>query len=270
MKLLIYVSLLFFLFSIHSYAGFIPEPNWEQFGLQYGETIAGIPVNPPNIDGVLDEWKYAVWIGYNSKNELFRGAGSWKGEDDLSITWSVMYDNENLYFAAAVRDDEFAPSDNAAEPWRGDMIFIYIDWAGSKVEVSSKPGLFSSKGKPTIADYSTKNPRIGESKIAIKSTPELGKGGMIYEVAMPFNLLTNEKIQEGSVIGFTPGYEEGTDNPEGKSGTVFMDWGAVNPDQAINLGKLRFGGKLSVDSDGKLADRWGKIKLQNTGELKWQ
>lgn len=36
---------------------------------------------------------------------------------------------------------------------------------------------------------------------------------------MPFMFLTNEKIEQSKIIGFTLGYEEGTNNPEGK-----RDW----------------------------------------------
>lgn len=262
MKLLLYLSS--FIFCINSaFAQFLPEPNEAQFGLNYGESIAGRPVNPPQIDGSLDDWKYAIWVGFNSENELFRGRGVWKGKDDLSVVWSTMYDDKNFYFAAAVRDDLFAPSDNPAEPWRGDMIFLYIDWAGTKIEVSSKPGFAKVKGKAMVSDFSTggKNPRLSESKIAIVANTKLGKGGMIYEVEMPFDFLTKETIVEGKVIGFTPGYEEGTDNPEGRAGLVFMDWGGLNPDEAKNLGKLKFGGKLLVSSAGKLADSWGRIKI---------
>ena len=245
-----------------SSADFLPEANWKPLGLEYGESICGYIKNPPKIDGKLDDWKYAIWVTFDSKDEIFRGGNAWKGKDDLSVTWSTMYDDDTFYFAAAVRDDEFAPSADAAQPWLGDTIFLYIDWAGDRVEVSSKPTLAKIKDKASVFDFSAaaKNPRLPESKIAIEPNEELGDDGMIYEVAMPFEFLTNIKIVEGSIIGFTPGYEEGTDNPEGKAGTVFMDWGAVNPDEAINLGKLIFGEPLSVGKIGKLATTWGNMK----------
>jgi hypothetical protein len=59
---------------------------------------------------------------------------------------------------------------------------------------------------------------------------------------------------------FTPGYEEGTDNPEKKAGLVFMDWHGLNPDDSGNLGTLTFGGPLAVDAAGKLTLTWGRLK----------
>jgi hypothetical protein len=140
------------LLSNSTWGDFLPVANGEQFGLEYGEAIAGMPPGPPEIDGKLDDWRYAVWIAFDSKEELYRGQGAWKDEDDLSFIWSVMYDEENFYFAAAVRDDIFAPSADVAQAWLGDCIFLYIDWANNKVEVSSKPNFALINDKsPTAA-----------------------------------------------------------------------------------------------------------------------
>jgi hypothetical protein len=263
MKRALYVLIITsFLSYSAAWSDFLPEPNGEQFGLEYGETIAGVPANSPRIDGNLDDWKHAVWIAFDSEDELFRGQGTWEGKDDLSIVWSTMYDDRNFYFAAAVRDDIFSPSSNAAEPWLGDTIFLYIDWENNKLEVSSKPNFALINDKPVVSDLSGRNPQLGESEIAIVPCEELGKGGMIYEVAMPFQFLTELDIELGDEIGFIPGYEEGTNIPENKASMVFMDWGGVDPDQAANLGRLIFGGPLLVNQVGKLADTWGNLKVE--------
>ena len=187
-------------------ADFLPEANGDDFGLEYGESIALIANTAPNIDGNLVDWKWAVWIAFDSEKELLRGIGSWKGVDDLSVVWSTMYDNENFYFAAAVRDDIFAPSANPAQPWTGDTIFLYIDWDGAGVEVSSKPNFALIKDKALVSDFSDgKNPNLDKSEIAIVPHKDLGKGGLIYEVAMSIKHLTDVKLTPGLEIGFTPG-----------------------------------------------------------------
>jgi len=247
---------------------FLPEPNGDEFGLEHGESIAGIPGNPVEIDGKLDDWKHAVWIAFDSEADMLRGQEVWQGVDDLSVVWSTMYDGENFYFAAAVTDDMFTPSPNAAEPWRGDCIFLFIDWENAKAQVSGKPNLALLDDVATVTDFSAApDPQLGESEIAIAPNEALGEAGMVYEVAMPFDFLTTVEIVEGSEIGFTPGYEEGTDDMEGKGGMVFMDWGGVDPDDPANLGKLIFGGLLPADTSalepsGKLTAAWGYIKVR--------
>ncbi|MYB95953.1 hypothetical protein F4054_21010 [Candidatus Poribacteria bacterium] len=47
-------------------ADFLPEDNSDAFGLEYAESIAGFIPNAPKIDGKLDDWKYAVWVAFDS------------------------------------------------------------------------------------------------------------------------------------------------------------------------------------------------------------
>ncbi|MDP6594939.1 MAG: hypothetical protein QGI86_03420 [Candidatus Poribacteria bacterium] len=47
-------------------------------------------------------------------------------------------------------------------------------------------------------------------------------------------------------MGFTPGYEEGFNDPNEKG--VFLCWKGANPDESSLLGKLTFGGPLAVNS----------------------
>ena len=243
-------------------ADFLPQDNSDAFGLEYGESITGLTPNPPKIDGKLDDWQHAVWVTFDSKRELLRGKDVWQGKDDLSMTWSTMYDAKNFYFAAAVRDDAFFPSPDPAQPWKGDTIFLYVDWEKLGVGVpASKPNFALIKNQPLISDFSAdKKADLNESELVIVLTPELGKGGTIYEVAMPFTGLTDLKIKRGTEIGFTPGYEEGTDDPEKRGELVFMDWHGLNPDDSANLGTLKFGGPLAVAPAGKLTITWGHLK----------
>jgi len=251
-----------------SLCDFLPVANGDEFGLAYGESIAGIPANPVEIDGDLDDWKYAVWIAFDSEAELFRGLDVWKGPEDLSLVWSTMYDGENFYFAAAVTDDMFTPTPDATQPWLGDCIFLFIDWENTQAQVSGKPNLAMLDGVAKLTDFSAAaNAQLNESEIAIVPNEALGAAGMVYEVAMPFEFLTTVAIAEGSEIGFTPGHDEGIDDMEGKGGTVFMDWGGLNPDDPAGLGKLIFGGLLEADTSalepsGKLTAAWGAIKVR--------
>lgn len=262
LKSTVFSIILYVLIIVSANGAFLPEDNSTDFGLKYGESITGIPPSQPKIDGKLDDWKHAVWVAFDSEKELLRGKGAWKGEDDLTMTWSTMYDDKNFYFAAAVRDDLFTPAAIPADAWKGDTIFLYIDWeklgAGTP---ACKPNFARINNKAHITDYSAvKNENLPNSDIAIVPTPELGKGGMIYEVAMPFEWLTKENIEEGSEVGFTPGYEEGVDNLENKADIVFMCWNALNPDDSANLGTLMFEGSLAVNAAGKLAVTWGQLK----------
>ena len=162
MKTLI-LSILFGSLLVFSASGaFLPEENSDAFGLEYGESIAGMSPSTPKIDGNLDDWRYAVWVAFDSEKELLRGKGAWKGKDDLTMTWSTMYDAKTFYFAAAVRDDIFAAAANAGQPWIGDTIFLYIDWEQVGVgQPACKPNFAFINKKALVTDFSgNKNPDL--------------------------------------------------------------------------------------------------------------
>lgn len=173
-ELVILSTVLCIVFVLSVSGDFLPEDNSDKFGLKYGESIAGIPPSTPKIDGKLNDWQYAVWVAFDSKKELHRGENAWQGKDDLTMTWSTMYDAKNFYFAAAVRDDAFTPAAVPADAWKGDTIFLYIDWeklgAGAP---SGKPNFALINNEAHIIDYSAnKNENLPKSDIAIVPTPE--------------------------------------------------------------------------------------------------
>jgi len=253
------LSTIFMSFSL-AWSDFLPEANGAEFDLEHGEAIAGVLPSPPKIDGNLDDWKYAVWIAFDSKKDILRGHADWKGKDDISVTWSTAWDKDNFYFAAAVRDDKFTPGPDTANAWKGDCIFLYIDWENLEVAApSGKPNFSFIKKKAKVTNFG-QNPDIHLSPIAIVPTPKLGKGGMIYEVAMSFKDSTKRKIKEGDHVGFTPGYEEGFNDPAEQG--VFLCWNGANPDDSSLLGKLTFGGPLAVNLSNKLTTKWGVLKAR--------
>ena len=242
-------------------SGFLPKANGKELGLKYGETVARQFVKAPKIDGNLDDWQGAVWIAFDTEKELLRGKETWGGKDDISMTWSVAYDNDNFYFAAAVRDDIFSPSAKVGEAWNGDCIFLYIDWENKKKGAPDcKPNLSFMNKEARVLNFG-KNPEVAKSKIAVEPNADLGKGRMVYEVAMPFKYITKVKVTKGLEVGITLGYEEGFNHDKEKG--VFLDWGGINPDDSSKLRKMKFGGPIvpsSVEASNKLTTFWGVVK----------
>ena len=94
-----------------------------------------------------------------------------------------------------------------------------------------------------------KHPEVTKSKIAVEPNADLGKGGMIYEVAIVLE------------VGMTTGYEEGFNNKQEEG--VFLDWGGINPDKSELLGRMKFGGPIvpsSVEASNKLTTFWDVVK----------
>jgi len=117
-------------------------------------------------------------------------------------------------------------------------------------------------GVANVRDWNAGGAEMTEVEIAIVMEPELGGAGRIFEVAIPHASIPNINPQEGAQIRITPGYEEGNSPvaPD-EENQVFLDWGGINPDEATQLGTVKFGGAIAAVSPiKKLATRWGEIK----------
>jgi len=65
------------------------------------------PLSSRTIDGNLDEWCDATWYEATGAEHLFATKeGVWTGKDDLSYSFALSYDKDNLYLAIKVRDNK--------------------------------------------------------------------------------------------------------------------------------------------------------------------
>ena len=77
----------------------------------------------PNLDSVWDEWnttKYpAKYVAY--------GSGEWKNSDDLEGSFRIGWDNNYLYVAVKVLDDQYVQNATGQDLYKGDSIEILLD-----------------------------------------------------------------------------------------------------------------------------------------------
>lgn len=235
-------------------AGPIPEPTPN---LPEEESIAYQPETTPIIDGDLSDWENAAFKFIGEKNDVLRG--NWGGPADLSYVWSVLWDEENFYFAAAVWDDILVDAANINEAWTGDCLFLYID-ANVDGAIDNKPYFYLWQEEPTVgAGAGGVQPESVEMVIVME--PELGEAGRIFEVAIPYDSMQNMNPTQGGDFRMMPGYEEGT---AGAEAGKFIDWDGLDPDQAANLRKVTFGEAVqnwAVYPSAKLATVWGQVRV---------
>ena len=68
----------------------------------------------PVVDGDLADWK-SLSASVFGRDQIFEGADKWRSGKDLSADFLVSWDNNRLYLAGTVRDDQFAGDDLAAQ-----------------------------------------------------------------------------------------------------------------------------------------------------------
>jgi hypothetical protein len=90
-----------------------------------GGIVAKFMSTPPTIDGDWSEWK-DNHTEYPATNIVF-GRENWTGPDDLSASFYVGWDDNNLYIAVKVRDDQYVQNMTGENIFLGDSIEILLD-----------------------------------------------------------------------------------------------------------------------------------------------
>jgi hypothetical protein len=223
-------------------AGPLPEATP---GLPEDKSIAYRATAPLTIDGDLADWEGAAFKLIGRDGDVFRG--EWTGPDDLTCTWSVLWDDTTFYFAAAIRDDILAEAADPQQPWTGDCTFLYLD-ADMDGTIENKACFFLFQGQPTflgMTDTLVEAANAGSVRLAIVMEPRLGKAGRIVEAAIPLDCLPLKKPVNGTIFRMVPGCEEGTQSAE--QPPKFLDWGGANPDDAANLRQVIFAGAAGTN-----------------------
>jgi hypothetical protein len=189
-------------------------------------------------DGKLDEdeWKGAPVFLVNRPEQLLRGAATWPGAEKDSFSFRLMWDDENLYVAAQVKDPEHKQLDIGPGVWRGDALWLYIDTSGDKSRVNVKLTLAQTEKGPQVWDWKGGGFLPGAELGWIQQ-----EGGYTYEAKLPLRSLGLEP-REGKRFGLEVG--------RGTTGGGFMDWTGLDPDAATNLASLRFVKEAPVAQGG--------------------
>jgi hypothetical protein len=164
---------------------------------------------PPVIDGNLTEWNKAYSLFLGAKEDVKLG-NSWRDANDLSAKIYLGWDENNLYVAAEVKDDEpFTNEKEKGEIWNGDCLEIALGvnpeadpkrvfFVSGDYQMGLSPG--NSEGiKPSIWIWQRTQPPID---VEINSK-ELNDGsGYIIEAKIPFSNFDSFKPKDNMVIGF--------------------------------------------------------------------
>lgn len=164
------------------------------------------------IDGKLDEWDVVREHGItiDSLDYLVSGnASEWHGLEDISGTFYVMYDDEYLYVAAEIVDDELYVDFLGTYLFQSDGIQIFVSWDGygsGRTSYSNydfqfgfAPGLDGN-----WPEFHTWNNSYKFSDIQYEST--ITDKGYIIEIAFPvyeLGVFLDKDMSLGFDVGFT-------------------------------------------------------------------
>jgi hypothetical protein len=229
--------------------------------------VAPMVGNPPAIDGTISEseWKPAL------KTEVTPTTGSWDfGETEVSYVFYVMYDEDYLYVAARLTDDDIQ-IDTAAEgsiggqTWMDDSIEIFVDGNHNRA-----PDAFDAAETPFGGQHVITANNAVRFTEGVKSFGD-GPDDDYYAVAdikdqnhwevearLRLSLFGSPKL--GDVVGFNISTND-DDGGGGEEAALF--WTGEPPNIYSNeaaWGDLVFGEPSAVSPASRLATAWGRIR----------
>ena len=198
------------------------------------------------IDGDLTEWKSLKSLKFG-REQVFRGAGSWRGNKDLSASFLVSWDNNRLYLAGTVLDDQIV-GDEVVTPDEIDCLELHIGSSAldpaSRAERSvlrlfplraHRPWVWGG-GEQGVAQDSLK-PITQLAGIEIVGK-RLNAGSYVFEAAIPFHHFPN--LKPGTeTLGFDLVLRD-FDAGSGSEATA-MSWSKTDPFDGPRAGMLALG-----------------------------
>jgi hypothetical protein len=157
---------------------------------------AAFLATPPTLDGDWSEWK-DISREYPA-NHVTYGAGARTNDDDLSASFHIGWDNDNLYLAVKVRDDVYVQNAAGENLFKGDSLELLLD---TKLQEDIFYGQLSaddfqlgiSPGRPdpngTREAYLWFPANIAGGRSSVKIGSRLESGVYRVEAAIPWTVL---------------------------------------------------------------------------------
>lgn len=179
------------------------------------------------IDGKLDEWDLSRSLKINAENQITDQIEHWDGEEDCSVELYAMWDEENLYLAADIKDDTpfvyregfpldeldaviiFLSTNPDADPertayeatdWR--IVTSVEDYYGDWFNFVDRDMIEDNLGYETQGEYGDE--LVFEDLEAAFTRTD---SGAVYEIRLPLHNLSNDQIAQlipaaGMTLGF--------------------------------------------------------------------
>ena len=170
---------------------------------------------PPKIDGIIekDEWLSGIVTADKIENigAASGDASRWNGVDDLSIEAAkFLWDEENFYLMAVVKDDTFVMGEDPAVLWKYDSIQFaiedgYNNMPGMPTYPFTEIGVARLKGGPAVYRYSANYDQPVGVVDNCEAAVERRDNKTIYELKIPWSELFNDgyKIDPSWIYGFS-------------------------------------------------------------------
>ncbi|MHC4566936.1 MAG: sugar-binding protein, partial [Planctomycetota bacterium] len=192
----------------------------------------------PDIDGDLSDWNLGAMIPavLDAQEQLSDDSpdkANWDSPEDNSAEFYLLWDDENIYIAAVVKDDRLSMNKTGNLIWNADAVEVFFSTlnAVSGHDEHYQYGFNANEQTWNWDDMEGAGGAVDYLTVASTETPE----GYICEVSIPHAEITPFDWSAGSTIGFHPVIDD-TDNGDRE---LQMTWtGLIAHDQSQGYGHM--------------------------------
>jgi len=199
-----------------------PQNLRRQLELHPKLTIAKAKTKPTFSNNWKDDW-FSDATRFMLDHVYFYDPGCpsrkrlWGGMGDLTAEIAMKWDDDALYIAADVMDNEHVQNVPHTMAWSQDSIMVGVQiQRGNWWEL----GFASYDDRDDIIQYRNPNKELDTSDMKFKSTRTQGR--VLYEIALPWKCLTTNTLTVGDTIRFTVLVNDTDNNPN--KGFNYMTW----------------------------------------------
>jgi len=199
---------------------------------------------PDAIDGDLSDWNLSAMIPavLDAQEQLSDDSpdkAAWDDPEDISGEFYLLWDDENIYIAAVVKDDQLSMNKTGTSIWNADAVEVFFSTLNA---VSGHDEHYNYGFNANAQSWNWCNMDTGGQSDPDRAWPRylriassLTAEGYICEASIEYGQMESLDFSVGSAIGFHPVLDD-TDNVDRE---LQMTWtGRAAHDQSLGFGQI--------------------------------
>jgi len=197
---------------------------------------------PDAIDGDLSDWNLEAMTPavLDVVEQLNSGQDSWDGPEDCSGEFYLLWDDENIYIAAVVKDDALSMNKSGGDIWNADAIEVFFSTTNA-VAGHAEHYQYGFNANNQRWNWCNMDGAGSTEPDYLQIASSVTADGYICEASISYGQMLSLDFSAGNTIGFHPVFDD-TDNGDTE---LQMTWtGREAHDQSLGFGHM----VLSADS----------------------
>jgi len=191
---------------------------------------------PDAIDGDLSDWNLEAMTPavLDAAEQLFSGQATWGSPEDSSGKFYLLWDDQNIYIAAVMKDDKLSMNKTGGDIWNADCIEVFFSTTNA-VGGHAEHYQYGFNAKNQKWNWCNMDGTGSREPAYLQIASSETADGYICEASIEYGKMLSLDFSVGNTIGFHPVFDD-TDNGDRQ---LQMTWtGREAHDQSLGFGHM--------------------------------